>query len=198
MSRPPDTIMKLRSQHAIVSFCTDLTSATAKSRPVAILTVGEFQGGDLDDSLFAAAVSCELADLDPISRRFLSDVPRVLKDHMQALGDLAPSASLESVLHNLHDSLRNSLHVSKILDLSERDLGEEVQPEDVFQELFKLSVGALNEELCAGGYEPVKPRAPAFRPAREASPPRHAPTLSDMTGWKMPRASGRPLIGGAS
>lgn len=184
--------MKLRTQHAIVGFCPDLTSASAKSRPVAILTVAEIEGGR-GDAVLAAAVGCSVPELDPISQRFLSDVPRVLKDHMIALGDLEPDDSLESVLHDLHHSLRNSLHVSSILPASEREIA---QPAEVYQELLRLSVEALNAELTAGGYKPVPAPPLDVRVRKSTTPPRDLsastssewPSLSDMSLWKVRRA----------
>ena len=118
--------MKLHYRKALVSFCQDLTNPESSSVPVGILLVAEGENGSLVAT--AAGIWAGILKLDPISREIITDLPQLIKRHLSEVrGSLGPNANIDSVLFGLHDTLRNSLHVSGI---SETEALEVESPSD--------------------------------------------------------------------
>lgn len=97
--------MILEYQQAIVSLSLDLTNPDAASRPVAVMLVGKADGWPV------AAIACRRihGTHDPVTNEILGDIPALLLRHLDRA--FHPGAELPEVLHKLHMSLRNSLHV---------------------------------------------------------------------------------------
>ena len=104
--------MRLEYQQAVIGFCPDLTDPRAGSDAVATLLIGYV------DDMWVGAVACvepPSAELDPLSRSLLADVPHLLRRHVdEALRQARPDGRPEGVLRALHDALRNSLHVMEL------------------------------------------------------------------------------------
>ena len=118
--------MTIHTHYAVVSYCQDLTSPSAPATPIAVLLIGD------DDQLSVAAVVAmkEFADVDPITRAFLTNIQEMLKNHVDSAFRENPNRPPKDLLVALHDALRNSLHVSKIeagkdLELPDATLSEQ-------------------------------------------------------------------------
>lgn len=152
--------MKLTYKQAVVSLCLDLTNSEASSTPVAVLLVAR-----TGRARIAAFASRHFKDVehDPITREILADVPHLLERHLNSA--FARGADLGSVLQQLHEALRNSLHVSEILPAYpiERDVR---RAEDFFPDLVKV-VGKTIARLegvpvrVRSGSRPAARRRPA-------------------------------------
>lgn len=115
--------MKLAFSRALVGFCTDLTEPNAPTLPVAVVFVGDFDGGRV---AAVASRSLEGLALDPISRAMLKDVPAVLKRHVEQVLDTLPQdVGGEEILYSLHNALRNSLHVTDVLEPRVEEIEDE-------------------------------------------------------------------------
>lgn len=136
--------MKLKSRYAVISFCPDLTDPSASSVPVAVLLIAEASEG-----LFAAALARGNLKVDAITAEFLHDVPRLLKDHIESVDPDAHTP--ETLLHKLHDSLRNSLHVAKISEPRELDFSDDRPIESQFGRMLDAAQDVLKKELESAG-----------------------------------------------
>ncbi len=130
--------MKTTHRLGIISFCNQLTEPDAKSVPIACLLVGQ----DENSQWVAAAVGWTPQATDPISERLLSDVPRLVRSHVEnVLSKPNDEWTTESILHSLHDELRNSVHVSWV--------GPEVQSEleDTSIDIIRLAKAGLAKAM---------------------------------------------------
>lgn len=144
---------RIRYRQAIVSFCANLTDPNASSVPIGVMLVAEDEKGPVAGG--AVTISLK-GDLDPLSRAVLSDVPKFLRQHLDdAVKSLPKQRPVGDVLVDLHHSLRNSLHVSEILDEREVEVGEE--PADLTQKLVTIMVATL-----APLREAAEPRPKSF------------------------------------
>lgn len=163
--------MKLGYQRALVSYCPDLTSPGAKSVPIAIMLVGEVAGERLAGIAYFLPNSLRM-ELDPISREILEDVPTILRRHVDEAASAAADrrAPLDTILRKLHHDLRNSLHVSEIGRVQEREINDENTGA-----VYSAIVIALTEALDELGV-PTSARPPL------PVPPRRKP---DMSMWRV-------------
>ena len=146
--------MKLRYKQAIIGFCPDLTDSEAESMSMAVLVVG-----DVDGDRYAAAAGISLPPgipMDAITREILSDVPHLLRRHVDQTLASQPEASLDQVLRGLHHSLRNSLVVQRI-DPERRLALPTGEESAVYRRLLQASLAAL---APAGKLRPRRPSTP--------------------------------------
>lgn len=102
--------MTIYYRYAVVSWCPDLTDPSSPSVPLALLMVGTAGGQH-----FAAAVgACVEGELDPITTRVLSDVPTLVRRHVDDILAQNPPPEPDAVIDSLTDALRGSLHVSHV------------------------------------------------------------------------------------
>lgn len=175
---------KLKYGYAVVSFCPDLTSATALSIPLAGLLIGEVG----DEQLAAVAhldLPPELFKDDPFAAAVLNDLPKLLRDHVDEAFAQHRDGPLDSgiLLRELQQSLRNTLHVSEISPVTERELEA-----DAMMEVPKLLVEELTKRLTdvlRRSARDVSNRR-ASRPAVVTAAPR-ASELPEFQMWKPKR-----------
>jgi hypothetical protein len=92
----------------------DLTDPNARSLPIAIQLIGtvgdEFLAGAMGKTFYGG--------IDPIADALLGDLPRVLRQHVDECveGELTTP---DQVLRSLAHSMRTTLHVSKISEVTE-------------------------------------------------------------------------------
>ena len=177
---------KLNYGSAIVSFCPDLTAPNGESIPLAGLLFGQVDDDGDDDVRLAAVAWLEIPDqifkADPIAAKIMRDLPSVLKEHVDeawesivAEEDAATAA--ESLLAELHNSLRNSLHVSEI-SFAESEVQEVDDAPGVL-------VNLLNKRLR----EVVDRHPPRSRPSQPALTRRPTPPggVYKTNVWPLPQ-----------
>lgn len=171
--------MKLAFSRALVGFCTDLTEPNAPTLPVAVVFVGDFDGGRV---AAVASRSLEGLALDPISRAMLKDVPAVLKRHVEQVLDTLPQdVGGEEILYSLHNALRNSLHVTDVLEPRVEEIEDESKLSHfVLDIVAKDIVESLN-----------KSRERAVSKVRATSQPPRRQVVPDTAIWS-PRRRDRP------
>jgi hypothetical protein len=156
--------MKVTHQGATISFCADLTSPTATSIPVAALVVGTTD--HMSFAAVAAMVPVAPGGLDPISFDVLSDVPALIKDHVDAVLEMLPKeAPIESILTTLHRRLRNSLHVAAIsndqtVEVPVDGASESQSAEKIAEQMMRLAVEQLHDAATKWSKTQKASRAP--------------------------------------
>jgi hypothetical protein len=146
--------MKIHCHDAVVSFCPDLTSPSARSVPVAVLTLAE-----VDGTLLAAAFGRDVLDVDPLTAEMLADVPELLKHQLSEIAARrGGTPNPKALLRAMQDALRNSLHIPTI---TERDvvLPDDISLTDLYWNLLRPTLEQLQVELRAAGIELAQPRA---------------------------------------
>lgn len=163
--------MNLRYRAAIIGFCPDLTDPKASSMPVASLIVGEAEGERLGAAVVVIPPEKEFP-LDDLSRAMLGDVPALLRRHLEeVMATLPKDAPLDSILHSLHDGLRNSLQVLEIGEEKSLDLRDVKFLAGVFTPVLDRGIAALRKALEVMGVQLVlwpEPE-PVARPQRVAA-----------------------------
>jgi hypothetical protein len=178
--------MKLRYGYAIVSFCPDLTHATTPSVPLAGLILGETEEGEI--AIIAnLQIAPDAFDDDPISAAVLSDLPKLLREHVDEAFTEAPELrSVDGVLRRLHNALRNSLHVSTISKPMEMEIEDTMKvPTILVDQVMSALSKAMKEE--AGKVAEVAAR-PA-RPERRPTPGPRPSAMPDLHSWRRPRVT---------
>ena len=136
--------MKIPCLHAVFSYCADLTSPTAKSVPIAVLSLAE-----VDDSLFATACGRQLdGKVDQLTATMLADVPLMLKQQLDDIFvRLGGKPTPKTLLRAMQDALRNSLHVSEIVDAQDLELEETATLPDFFAAFTKKALDILSDRV---------------------------------------------------
>jgi hypothetical protein len=183
--------MKLRYRCAVVSYCPDMRSATARSLPVAILLVGRASGG----TGVAVAAARHLRGLDPLSAAFMKNLVEMIKGHVNdAISRGEPGGlDMDTVLHSFEESLRNSLHVSEISEEESRTV-ELSQPssspelEQIVRAVMREAVDAAIAALMEASKEPDRAARQPTPNTRETSEQaaRMALEFPDTTSWPLP------------
>lgn len=157
--------MNFTYQQAAIGICRDLTDPDAQSIPIAILLVGDLPAG----GRVAVIVGTHPRGFmdDPLSRAVLSDIPNLLRRHVEtAWDDLRHAGSLPALFESLRDGLRNTLHVQRILPIQQVDLPGSTHLLVDTSEITKIA----NDELRK-----------AIGTARETNPSRDGrPPLNDV------------------
>jgi hypothetical protein len=173
--------MKLQCRYAVVSYCADLTSPKATTLPVAAVMLCE---GEQGVRVAGAVAANEFPDVDPITRAFLGNIHQVLKEYVDQAFAKHPEGSSEELLHSLHDSLRNSLHVSKLAQTDDLTIDERAPGNDFFAPVIARVLALLNAERLACGEAPLEAMPPRQRRDQWAL---RAPMSPTVTAWS-PRA----------
>ncbi len=176
--------MELKYRYAVVSFCADLTDATARSMPVAILMIAES-----NDEVIAVATGAYREHDDPLASAFLKDVPNLLRVHVEDALSEHPDADAEAILCALQHSLRNSVHVSLVSPVLSETIAAKT-PETLAGELTTMTLGILTREMANAGLHVVSP--PSFeRTPSDRRVSRREQNIPPVALWNLPRHSAR-------
>lgn len=138
--------MNLRYTYAVISFCPDLTRVSEPSWPVAVLLAGE---ADHVRVAVATGLQPSRLVLDRITMEVLADIPHLLKRQMQqAIEKLGADADLEQLIRRIHDLLRNSLHVSRIVPIQTQRV-DEVDEASIPMHFMRIATDCLQAELAS-------------------------------------------------
>lgn len=117
--------MNVTLQTAAISYCPDLTDPNGQSIPIAVLAIGNYGNGWVAT---AAGVDAKRLGLDPMSSAMLSDVPHLIRRHVDAaVRDAGFEAGPEAIFAALADTLRTSIHVSDVSGIESREIETEKQ-----------------------------------------------------------------------
>lgn len=148
--------MTLDARYAVVSYCPDLTSTEAESIPVAVLLLA--YTGSPERFSVGCIVGTPVKTDDPVARAFIADVPNFIRRHLVTVEDHHPTMPVEELLYALHDSLRNSIHVSKISQ-PETVTSSAAKLPEIIAALLERAADVLNEERQSAGLPPDVVRA---------------------------------------
>ncbi len=147
-------MMKLEYRTATLSLCSDLTSPSATSMPIATLLIGEY--GELRMAT-AAMCSVRIPGADPVTREIAENLPRVLEHIVLELARTTPTATVDELIEHVHGALRNTLHVS---DVEGRSFLVVEDVDEAVTAATTTVLQALREALVEHLGERVAPRTP--------------------------------------
>ena len=152
----------LKYGYAVVSFCPDLTNPDSDSIPLAGLLVGEVE----DDPVAAVAwfeISEAIFKNDPVAAAIMTDLPGVLRSHVDDAWTrlIDKSEGADAILGEVHNALRNSLHVSEISPLTSVNVNEMKEvPGILVNELNSRFLETIRKVLAEARKRAVPPPLP--------------------------------------
>jgi len=168
--------MKLNYEQAMVSYNPDLTDPQALSVPIAVLVVGQLHSAEGVSGWIAAIAGIDAKQLgvDPLSAAMLSDVPHLIRRHVDAaIESAATDATPHSILSAFFESLKTSIHVS---EFSKAITATVRNPKAAADRVTTVAIKSLISRV---GRVPTKrpPQgrwAPRVTPKSLAQPPEHS------------------------
>lgn len=144
--------MKVRHHIATISFCRNLTVANSEVVPVGVLMVGELPSGHAMDLLVVREDPALLASLPPLIRAIVADFPHLIQAQLTEILERDGDTSIDTVMTEFEESLRNSFFVSELLWNQELEVPESApvaSPSEPWRAAYPSVVAKASERMVA-------------------------------------------------